>query len=279
MSYSQGQLKYFADFIEGELGIVYGPNNYYQLEKRLSDICKSLSLKSENELWTQVNERGIKGHVRQLLLDTATNNETSFFRDPNLFEVIKKYMIPDWRKENPQNRVARVWSAASSFGQEPYSLTILFNEMMEQDRALPRFEILATDISEVALAKAKKANYSQLEVQRGLSAQRLIKYFSKKDDDYWHLNAEYRTQVQFQKLNLLDISLLPGKFDLVLCRNVLIYQNNERKKAIIKNITDKISDRGYLLLGSAESLIGLSNDFDQYLKDGAVYYQKKKNKE
>ena len=275
MALSAQQLKFFADFIEAELGIVYSASNAYQLEKRLDDICKALEVPDKEALWKKASDEGIQGHFRQLLLDTATNNETSFFRDPKVFHMIAEHIIPEWRKKNPDAKLFRIWSAASSFGQEPYSLVMMLEKLRETNHDMPRVEVLASDISEEALKKAKLGIYSQLEVQRGLEAMLLVKYFSKKDDDYWHIKPAIRGQVQFKKVNLLDITSIPSGFDLVLCRNVLIYQNEERKKTIISNITKKITDQGAFILGSAESLIGLSDQFQQEIYKGAVFYRKK----
>ena len=152
---------------------------------------------------------------------------------------------------------------------------MMLEKLRETNHDMPRVEVLASDISEEALKKAKLGIYSQLEVQRGLEAMLLVKYFSKKDDDYWHIKPAIRGQVQFKKVNLLDITSIPSGFDLVLCRNVLIYQNEERKKTIISNITKKITDQGAFILGSAESLIGLSDQFQQEIYKGAVFYRKK----
>lgn len=274
MSINLTQLKFFADFIQKEVGIVYSNENYFQLEKRLAEISKSLGLANEEQLYKQA-QSGISGFLKQMLLDMATNNETSFFRDPKVFAVIEKYIIPEIRMRNPGLNLIRIWSAASSFGQEPYSLAILLNEMALKDPKMPRFEIIATDVSENALTRAKQGQFSQLEVQRGLAAPLLVKYFSKSQDDYWTLRPEIRVCVQFKKQNLLDPLAALGNFDLILCRNVLIYQKEDKKKEIVEQLTQRLTPHGLLLLGSAESLLGVSDKFSQMFKDGAVYFQKK----
>ncbi|MCB0357711.1 MAG: protein-glutamate O-methyltransferase CheR, partial [Bdellovibrionales bacterium] len=222
---NETHLKFFADFIKKELGIIYKSENYYQLEKRLIEIAKNLNLESVDELYKKSSQLGIHGHVKQMVLDIATNNETSFFRDPRVFKAIENGVLPNWRKSHPNDKVFRVWSVACSFGQEPYSIAMLINEYKGRGNDFPRADIRATDISERALAKAKSGIYSQLEVQRGLSAPLLVKYFKKTEDDNWQISSDVRTNVFYEKMNLLNISGMVGSFDVILCRNVLIYQN------------------------------------------------------
>ena len=268
------QMKLFSDFILKETGIVYSAANSYQLENRLEQTTKALNLKSLDALY-EIASRGIVGHLRQVLLDLATNHETSFFRDPKIFQTIGNTVVPELRASHPHLRLIRIWSAASSFGQEPYSLAMQLNELRESDPSCPRAEIVATDIAEKALGRAKEARYSQLEVQRGLPSPLLVKYFTKSDDDFWTLGPELRTTTQFRRQNLLE-SLVPlGTFELVLCRNVLIYQNEEKKKDILSRIADRLIPHGYLVMGASESLIGLSEQFTQRFENGTVFYQKK----
>lgn len=274
MALSVSQLKFFADYIQGELGIVYSSDNFFQLEKRLVEISRNLGLPNE-EAFFETAQKGISGATKQLLLDVATNNETSFFRDPKAFKAIENHVVPAIRAANPRLSVIRVWCAASSFGQEPYSLAMMFAEMAAKDPLMPRFEIVATDISEAALGRAKEGRYSQLEVQRGLPAPLLIKHFTKTGDDFWVIKPEMRISVQFKKQNLLDPLIVLGDFDLVLCRNVLIYQKEAKKKEIVEQISRRISRGGFLLMGAAESLLGVSEKFEQLVKDGAVFFRKK----
>lgn len=274
MALNSQQLKFFADFIQKELGIVYSHENYFQLEKRILEISKQLQLPSEEALYDKA-QSGISGHFRQLLLDVATNNETSFFRDPKIFRAIENHVIPDIVQKFPKLSVIRIWCAASSFGQEPYSLAMLLAEMKVKNPRLPRFEIVATDISQAALNRAKEGKYSQLEVQRGLPAALLAKYFTKSKDDMWTVKPEIRISVQFKTQNLLDPLNGLGQFEIVLCRNVLIYQTESKKKEIIGEVTKRISGQGALILGAAESLLGLSDKFDQVLKEGAVFFSRK----
>lgn len=274
MATDKSTLKFFADYIQKELGIIYSEQNYFQLEKRLLEIAKNLNFKDLNELLKEA-QGGIRGSLKQLLLDTATNNETSFFRDPKLFTAFENHIIPEVLKNRSDHFPISIWCAASSFGQEPYTLAIILDRMKSQKSDFPMFKIDATDVSERALERASQGKFSQLEVQRGLPATLLVKYFTKIEDDFWQLKPEVRKNVSFSKLNLLDSFSKMGKKDVIFCRNVLIYQKDEQKKEIISRFCDCLKPKGIFVLGASESLIGLSDRFNQVLKDGAVYYQLK----
>lgn len=263
------QLKIFSEFIQKETGIIYGESNAYQLRSRLEEIAKAMNLKGDQALY-ELAAKGINGHLRQLLLDFATNHETSFFRDPKVFQAVEKHILPELKKQNPHLSLVRIWCAASSFGQEPYSLAMMLSE------AGQRAEIIATDIADKALARAREGKYSQLEVQRGLPAPLLVKYFGKNSDETWQIKSDLRFAIQYRKQNLLDSFAALGSFDLVLCRNVLIYQDDAKKREILDRIADRIAPRGFLVLGASESLIGLSDRFEQHFQNGTIYYQRKK---
>ena len=271
---NETKLKFFADYIQRNLGIVYQSSNFFQLEKRLEDIAKSLNFPDVEELYFKAIS-GIDEPLKQLLLDSATNNETSFFRDPAIYKAIGDCVFDSWRLHQPRKSMCNIWSCASSFGQEPYSLAMLSDEYSALYPGGPSIQIIASDISDNALTKARSGKYSQLEVQRGLSPQRLVKYFTKDQSDYWELSASVRSKVRFFKQNLLDPFISLGQLDLVMCRYVLIYQTDEKKKEIIAKISKVLAPRGFLALGGAESMIGLSDDFEQLSRFGAILYQKK----
>lgn len=268
-------LEFFAQFIQKELGIVYQEANFYQLETRLIEIAKQLEISSVETLVQEVT-RGTNPRAKLLVLDVATNNETSFFRDMPMFEAIEKNIINVGFPPHKTSRF-KVWSAACSYGQEVYSLAMMFDRLRDK---LPGkdYEILATDISDRALDNARAGTYTQLQVQRGLSAMNLVKYFNKADGANkfdWHVKPELKKNLTFRKLNLLDPFLGMGPFDLVLCRNVLIYQTVEKKKEIIGKIYNVLSPDGYLILGAAESMIGISDDFELVRAEKATLFRKK----
>ncbi len=266
------KLKFFASYIEKELGIVYSEHNFFQLQNRLEEIVKILNFKDLDELWDK-SQVSITGDLKQLLLDIATNNETSFFRDPKIFKAVESFVLPEWQKKNSKAPL-KTWSAASSFGQEVYTLSMTFNEWQKK---FPNFtwQIFASDIADRALKRAQEGRYSQLEIQRGLPAPLLIKYFSKDTDNYWKVKPELKNNVSFKKQNLLDPFSTIGNFDLIFCRNVLIYQRVENKAKVIEKMAQVLNPGGILVMGAGESLIGISDKFEQVHTDGVVFYRVK----
>lgn len=271
-------LLYFAQYIEKELGIVYAEHNYFQLQNRLEEIARLLGHANIQELYTKATSPlGLTGAFKQLLLDTATNNETSFFRDPKIFRAFECTILNEFAESPERFGKLRIWSAASSTGQEAVSTAILINEFNKKQKVQISFSITGTDISERVLARAKTGTYTQLEVQRGLATPLLIKYFTKDDKDCWTVKPEIARFTQFQKLNLMDPVPFSEPFHVILCRNVLIYQKVESKKEILKRLTEALAPGGYLILGSGESLIGLSDGYEQVSSEGAIIYRKGKD--
>lgn len=270
-------LPFFAKFIESELGIVYAEHNYFQLQNRLEDIAKLMGLSGVEKLHEQ-SQGGIGGAFKQLLLDVATNNETSFFRDARVFRAVEQTVLPAMQSRRPPNETMRIWSAASSTGQEALSIAIMIEEWNKtQNQKIP-YAITGTDISERVLSRAKEAIYSQLEIQRGMPATHLIRYFKKDPHDRWQASFELTQKIEYFKLNLKEPFGFPRPFDLIFCRNVLIYQSVENKIAILKKVTQNLNPGGFLVLGSGESLLGLSDDYDQTESQGAVVYRRKGHK-
>lgn len=273
MGLSQEKLKFFADYIEKQLGIIYSDTNYFQLEHRLSDITIQLGLKDTDELW-QKAKLSIDGQFKALLLDLATNNETSFFRDSHIFHGIEHCLIPELKKKNSFMPSIRFWSAAASTGQEAYSIAMIMDQLKKANPEMPDYSILLTDYSDRVLNRAKNGRYTQLEVQRGLPAKNLITYFTKAEDNTWTINNSIKSHLTFQQLNLLDNWNYNDQFHVVFCRNVLIYQSVENKKQVVEKIHKSLTPGGFLVMGAAESLLGISNDFEQVQYQNAVYYRK-----
>ena len=275
MGLTEPQLKFFADYIEKELGIVYAPMNYFQLEQRIEKIALFLNLKTAEEVYDKSLRDGIFGDFKQYLLDIATNNETSFFRDPKVFNAVEKQILPQILTMTPKPIHYRIWCAASSFGQEPYSVAILANEFSKANPTGPRFDIVGTDIADHALARCRSGKYSNLEIQRGLTPSRITQNFTKTDDDQWQLKSEVKNLVNYSKLNLLEPYLGMGMFNIIFCRYVLIYQDQERKKAIIQKLERCLVPGGFLILGASESALGISERLVQTNLEGVIAYQKK----
>lgn len=265
-------LKFFAAYIEKELGIQYSDANFFQLQNRLEDIAK-LNGCGDLEALYKLAAGGIHGAFKQMLLDVATNNETSFFRDPRVFRALENTIFKTLTAERP-GRILKIWSAASSTGQEALSMAIILKEMNSGLGSISQFSITATDISERVLSIAKAGSYSQLEVQRGMPAPLLLKYFTKEPNDRWSVSRELLNRISYGKQNLKDPFTFGESFDLIMCRNVLIYQNVAGKKEIMNRLTETLNAGGILILGSGESLVGLSDSYEQVNMDGAIVYRK-----
>jgi chemotaxis protein methyltransferase CheR len=269
--------RYFADIIEKELGIMYGEDNKFQLINRLEQIAQTYGLASVSELYTKFST-GMDVAGRDKILNSATNHETSFFRDSRVFTAVEKSLIPTILVTLKPKELLRVWSAGCSHGQEPYSLSILLNEQKLKGKAHD-FEITATDVSELALSKAREAKYTRFEINRGMPKELFNRYFDgDQDAEFVHAKRDLKHSVSFKTLNLLNPFESLGKFHLILCRNVLIYQKVEKKIEIIKRFTNRLLDGGYLIMGAGETLLGLSNDFDQVTIEGIVIYRLKQGK-
>ncbi len=225
-------LIFFSKFIESELGMVYSETNDFQLQNRLEEIVKLHNLANIQELY-QMAQKGITGSLKQLVLDVATNNETSFFRDTKYFNAFRNLIEQQINGNLFPQKELKIWSAASSTGQEALSMAIVINELKQKYNSSLPFSILGTDISERALTKAREAKYRQLEVQRGLTTAQMLKFFTKDDKDMWEASKELTKHIQFKKMNLRDDNYPYNGFHFIFCRNVLIYQSVENKIEIL----------------------------------------------
>jgi chemotaxis protein methyltransferase CheR len=267
-------LRFFAKYIESEVGIVYAEHNFYQLQSRLEEIAKLVGCANISVLFEQA-QSGISGAFKHLLLDLATNNETSFFRDPRIFKAIENTILPSFIEQFGLHEKMTIWSAASSTGQEALSMSILIDEFNAKQKSKLQFSITATDISDRVLERARSATYSQLEIQRGLPAPYLIKYFKKDEQDKWVAARSLVQNIEYKKINLKENFNFAKPFHFILCRNVLIYQSVESKKQVLNRLTRYLVDGGFLVLGAGESLLGLSSDYEQVHADTVVVYRKK----
>jgi chemotaxis protein methyltransferase CheR len=203
------------------------------------------------------------------VVEAMTTNETFFFRDKTPFDHFRDSVMPEILKARAGRRSVRIWCAAGSTGQEPYSLAMCLKEMSAATSGW-RLEIMATDLSQEVLEKSKAGIYSQFEVQRGLPIQMLVKYF-KQTGELWQINAEIRAMVAHRQLNLLqDFSQL-GVFDVIFCRNVLIYFDQETKVDIFRRLASVIEPDGFLALGAAETVVGLTDVFKPFPERRGLY--------
>jgi len=203
------------------------------------------------------------------VVEAMTTNETFFFRDKLPFDHFRDTVMPALIAARSREKRIRIWCTAASTGQEPYSLAMLIKGMGAAISGY-RIDILATDLSSEILEKAKNGIYTQFEVQRGLAVQLLVKYFDQIGES-WQLAPELRSMVQFRPINLLNDFSALGTFDVVFCRNVLIYFDQDTKTAVLDRIARQMSDDGYLVLGAAETVIGLTNAFKPLADKRGLY--------
>lgn len=262
-----GDFDYITSELKRRSGIVVGKDKLYLLESRLAPLARKEGLTSLDELISVVRTRRDERLMGQMV-DAMTTNETFFFRDKTPFEHLENVVLPDLVKSRPGQRL-RILSAACSTGQEAYSIAM----MLDQNPRLTggaSVEIVATDISERVLEKARAGLYSQFEVQRGLPIRYLMSYFTQQGD-IWKLNENIRSRVTFRKLNLLDSLSSLGNFDIVFCRNVLIYFDQQTKRDILARLSKMMNEKSYLLLGAAETVVGLSDAFSASREHRGLY--------
>ncbi|MCA0401924.1 MAG: protein-glutamate O-methyltransferase CheR [Proteobacteria bacterium] len=251
------------DFINKAAGIVLTTEKAYFIEARLSPLLREENLGSLDDLLSRA-EKGDR-RLAQRLVDALTTNETFFFRDKAPFDHFRNIIIPELIARRPPGKTLRIWCAACSSGQEPFSLVMLLDEL-KPVLAGRNVEIHASDISEGILAKAKSGIFNQFEVQRGLPTKLLLQYFTKVGEN-WQISPDVVRRVNFFKFNLLEDSRNLGQFDVIFCRNVLIYFDRPTRAQIFDRMADRLPSDGFLLLGGAESTFGVTNRFTTHPKE------------
>jgi chemotaxis protein methyltransferase CheR len=250
--------EFLRSLLKRRSGLVLSADKQYLLESRLLPVARRAEFDSLAAL-----VGALKADKSELLVtavvEAMTTNESFFFRDKVPFDNLRTTVLPALQAARRHSRTLRVWCAAAASGQEPYSLAMALSEMNGRFAGW-QIEMIATDISNSILEKARQGLYSQFEVQRGLPIQLLIKYFTQ-DGEMWQITPEIRAMVKYRQLNLLsDFSEL-GTFDLIFCRNVLIYFDQETKVGVLDRLAEVIADDGYLVLGAAETVVGLTDAF------------------
>ncbi|MDQ2842094.1 MAG: protein-glutamate O-methyltransferase CheR [Acidobacteriota bacterium] len=249
-------------------GIVLDDSKLYLIESRLAPILESDRIATLNDLCVLLKTIG-GASLRQRVVEAMTTNETLFFRDPPVFEALRKIVLPDLIERRRSIRKLSFWSAAASSGQEAYSLAML---LLEMGLAGWEIQIVGTDLNSQILDRARTGRYLQIEVNRGLPAPCLVKYFQRVGLE-WQLSEQIRKMVKFVPFDLRQSACPMGQFDLVLCRNVLIYFDVETKKKILGQIRGSLFEKGYLVLGCAESTFNLDNAFTKQSIGPATFYQ------
>ena len=259
--------EYLRKLLKDRSGLDLSADKQYLIESRLLPLSRKAGLAGISELVQKM--KGGSAATTTQVVEAMTTNETFFFRDKLPFDHFRDSIVPEILKARASRRSLRIWCAAGSTGQEPYSLAMCLKEMSAAISGW-RIEILATDLSQEVLEKSRAGIYSQFEVQRGLPIQMLVKYF-KQTGELWQINPDIRAMVQHRQLNLLhDFSQL-GVFDVIFCRNVLIYFDQDTKIDIFNRLARITVSDGFLVLGAAETVVGLTDAFKPYPERRGLY--------
>lgn len=264
---SAESLAFLCRTVHENSGIVLDESKAYLIESRLGPVARSEGLETLDSLCKLLRTASAKA-LRTKVVEAMTTNETLFFRDLRPFEALRDVVLPEIVASAAKGTV-RIWSAATSSGQEAYSLAMLWKELN-----IPGWElkIVGSDISDEMLDRCRKGRYRQLEVNRGLPARYLVKYFEPVETD-WVIKPELRRMMEWRRFNLLDDMSALGGFDIVFCRNVLIYFDQETKASILRRIRGLLREGGYLFLGLSETTLNLDSNYERTTLGSAVAYR------
>ncbi len=250
-------LDIIARLVKERSGIVLTSDKAYLVESRLLPVLRRWQFASLRDLATSLRDQPPEGLIDQVV-EAMTTNETFFFRDGRPFEQLREVVLPALIRARAHLRSIRIWSAACSSGQEPYSIAMVLCDIPGLTGW--KVEILATDISHEMLERAEQGIYSQFEVQRGVDVHTLIRYFQQ-SGERWHILPKVRRYVTFRPFNLLNDPVVLGRFDIVFCRNVLIYFDQPTRAQVLARIARQMPDDGVLFLGGAETVLGVTDAF------------------
>lgn len=259
---------FISSLIKSRSGLVLTPDKSYLLESRLMPVARKHGLKGLDELVNALRTRKEEALIVEVV-EAMTTNESFFFRDIKPFDLLRDEVLPPILEKRAAKKHLRIWCAAASSGQEPYSIAIVLKELGAK-LAGWNIDMVGTDISRDILKKAADGKYSQFEVQRGMPIQLLLKYFDKVDET-WQIKDEIRKMVQYKYWNLLDDLKGLGGFDIVYCRNVLIYFDAETKGRVLEGISKLMPEDGMLFLGGAETVLGVTDKFKPVPGQRGVY--------
>jgi chemotaxis protein methyltransferase CheR len=244
----------------------------YLIEARLAPVARENGFASIADLIQGVRSKR-RPELESRLVEAMTTNETSFFRDIHPFEALRTTLLPELRARNAARRTLNIWSAACSTGQELYSIAMHVREHFP-DLAAWKVQLIGTDLSDDVLERARAASFSQVEVNRGLPAALLVKYFER-NGMHWQIRPELRGMAAFTKLNLIERWPPLPSMDIVFLRNVLIYFSPETKRAILEKVRQVMAPQAVLFLGAAETTMGLDASFERVQVDNSVFYRLK----
>jgi chemotaxis protein methyltransferase CheR len=259
--------RFLQEHIYSQVGIVLEEDKHYLFESRLAPIIRSLGLGTIDDLCALL-KANCQTEISRLVVEAMTTNETYFFRDPLQYDAIRTVLLPRLIEERRDTKKLRFWSAAASTGQEAYSLAM---RLVEAGLSDWNVQILATDFSSKVLERARSGKYQQIEVNRGLPAALLIKYFRQSGSE-WQLADQVRRMVVFETIDLRNSMRALGPFDLVFCRNVMIYFDTLTKKNILKELHGTMFRGGWLMLGGVETAFGVEEFFERRTVGNATVY-------
>ena len=263
----------FKSFLQDACGILLGENKQYLVKSRLRRIMEENELRTLGDLLDRVKRTG-RSSLKEVVIDAMTTNETLWFRDNHPFRILQEKLLPEFGDRKSAQSL-RIWSAACSTGQEPYSVAMIIEEFRRQRPGRLRdVKITATDISKSVLEVARRGEYEMIAIGRGLSPERQKQFFTPAMNGSWQIRPQIKSMVEFRELNLLERYML-GQFDIVMCRNVLIYFSAELKKDILTRIHATLNPGGYLILGASESLNGLPHLYEMVQCHPGIIYRKK----
>ena len=262
------EFEIYSKLLYDKSGLVIKSEKAYLLESRLIPVAKENGFANMEELTQALVSNTAKPELLISIIEAMTTNETSFFRDQKPFDRLSEFVLPRLI-ENRATKNFNLWCAASSTGQEPYTIAMVLKENEAKFPGL-RCNVTATDISKDVLATAEEGVYSQFEVQRGLPIQLLLKYFEQQGEK-WQLKPEIKQMVQFKYFNLLDSMASMGKCDIIFCRNVLIYFDRETKGDVLNRMYELMPKDGFLFLGGAETVLGITDKFKPVKTERGLY--------
>lgn len=270
MPISDAEFRYIKDFVYQKAAIDLEPGKAYLVESRLQPIARREGFASLSDMIAKLRTQPTNG-LNWLVVEAMTTNETYFFRDIHPFELLKTKVLPELIKRRTAQRQINIWCAAASSGQEPYSIMMLLREHFPEVLSW-KINFIATDISNGMLNRCREGCYSQLEVNRGLPAALLVKYFQKISTE-WKIKDELRRAIDFRQVNLAQPWPALPTMDIVFIRNVLIYFDVETKKPILARVRKLMSPDGYMFLGGAETTLNLDESFKRVQVNNSAYYQ------
>lgn len=271
MKITPEELKTLARFIHDKCGIVLDQSKAYLLESRLTPLLEELGCTTFRDLYNKaLADR--PGGITNKIVDAISTNETSFFRDQKPFEMLKFKVVPDLLDRGGKS--LNIWSAACSTGQEVYTIAVTLHELLGASISQYRVKILGTDISDSAIVQSSRGIYTDFEIGRGFPKPMLQKYFTRAGGG-WRIRDELRAIALFRKINLMENFSSIGKFDIIFCRNVAIYFSLDNRKKLFDKLAAQLSPKGVLIIGSTESLFGVTDRFTRREYHNSTFYEKK----